>query len=485
MKSSVLRTVTGRDGFECRFRVNAERYIVWIGKLTVRQQREYERHVQEIIDSFRVGASPEPESVRWFDTVPERIRDKFVAWGMLPALQRRSITPEQRTVEGWTRLFIDELKTAWRTKNNYEQARTWLLKNIEGKRDVSSITIGDMKRWQASMSTLAMSTRNKHVKRVRTMFAGAVEDGILSSSPATILKQEKSVKRIDRTRQHFVDAATSRTVLSKLPGVTWKLIFALMRFQGLRRHEVFAIEWSNVNLSSNELTIPAETKTGWRAMPIFPEVLELLESIPKQSRSGKVIQWTKSEESVTELLKRHVEAILGEGNCWPKVCQQLRSTRRTELDAEFEPFVVNEWLGHDSRTAELHYQQVTPAHLQRASMMRTVDEVPDSEIRTATGTAGQHGTAENSKTRKRKNPENTTISRAGASQDYPQQDSHKVAFGQGKTRENDSSEAVRTATGTAKTKNLPDADLLNELLELWTTLSTAERRRLVRTARGR
>ena len=67
---------------------------------------------------------------------------------------------------------------------------------------------------------------------------------------------------------------------------------------------------------------------------------------------------------------------------------------------------------------------------------------------------------------------------------YPQQDSHKVAFEQGKTRENDLSEAVRTATGTAKTKNLPDAELLNELLKLWPELSVDERIGLVRLVKA-
>ena len=75
-------------------------------------------------------------------------------------------------------------------------------------------------------------------------------------------------------------------------------------------------------------------------MPLFPEVLELLNAIPPNSRKGRVIEWSRSEESVTELLERHVVAIIGER--WPKVCQQLRSRRRTELDAEFESFVVNE-----------------------------------------------------------------------------------------------------------------------------------------------
>ena len=420
--ASLLRNIAARDGYEIRIHAKGERYVVWIGTLTVRQQREYDRHVQSIVDSFKVGASPEPECLRWFDTVPDRIRDKFVAWGMLPPSQRRTLTPEQRTVEGWTRLFIDELANAKpRTKINYDQARTWLLKTVDGKRDIGAVTQGDMRRWQASMTALVMSTRNKHVKRVKTMFAGAVEDGVLASSPAAILKEERSQKRIDRSRQFFVDAAMTEKVIRKLPDTNWKMLFCLMRFQGLRRHEVFAIDWKHIDWETNELTVPADTKTGWRTMPIFPETLKYLQDADLVAEAGeKVIRWKGSQESVTELLRKRVVDAVGE--CWQKPCQQLRSTRRTELDVVFPPHVVNEWLGHDSATAEKHYQQVTPEHLHRAAMMRTVVDEP--KICTASCTADPHRTGENSGIGKRKNLGKSTIPRVTETAQCPRKDSN-------------------------------------------------------------
>lgn len=441
--AGVLTERKDRDGFEIRVHARGKPYVAWIGPLTVRQQRDYERHVSTVVDAFRVGDSPDVVAVKWFESVPPRIRDKFVSWGMLPAMQRRVITAEQRTVSGWTELFIAELVGKPRTKNNYEQARTWLLKFIDGNRDIATVTQGDMRRWQSSMSGLAMSTRNKHVKRVKTMFAGAVEDGILSSSPATILKEERTAKRIDRSRQHFVDAATTKKVLRKLPDTNWKLIFCLLRFQGLRRHEVFAIDWSNIDWETNEITVPAGTKTGWRCMPIFPETLEYLRDALEMAKPGqKVVRWVGSQESLTERLKRHVA--LAVGKCWPKACQQLRSTRRTELDALFPAYVVNEWLGHDSTTAEKHYQQVTPEHLSRAARLETVtttvddddtngeaatttvgDDVGDGELVCAMACATEpHRTGENSHPKKIKNPGKPRLSRVRNAVKYPRKDSN-------------------------------------------------------------
>ncbi|MEM7559917.1 MAG: hypothetical protein AAF394_12425, partial [Planctomycetota bacterium] len=78
MSKSLLKPVASRDGYEIRIHAKGERFVVWVGKLTARQAREFERHVGSVVDSFKVGASPEPETLKWFETAPERIREKFV-----------------------------------------------------------------------------------------------------------------------------------------------------------------------------------------------------------------------------------------------------------------------------------------------------------------------------------------------------------------------------------------------------------------------
>lgn len=421
MSKSLLKPVASRDGYEIRIHAKGERYVVWVGKLTARQAREYERHVGSVVDSFKVGASPEPETLKWFETAPERIREKFVSWGMLPALNRRMVTPEQRTVAGWTQLYIDENTNNRRTTNNYQQARTWLLKQVDGKRDIATVTKGDLQRWQKSMAKqLALSSRNKHLQRVKTMFSGAVDDGLLSASPAAGLKQEKSTKRVDRSRQFFVDGKMTSQVLKHLPDTNWKLIFCLMRFQGLRRHEVFALDWKHIDWETGELTVPVETKTGWRVLPIFPETMPYLRDRQELAKKGeKVVAWEGSEESLTERLRRLVDGIRGE--CWPKVCQQLRSTRRTELQEEFPNHVVNEWLGHDSTTADKHYLQVTPEHLERAASLQTLSW---DSICTASCTAEPHSTGENSDPCDFKTPRKPRDSYAKGKEKHPQEESN-------------------------------------------------------------
>ena len=47
---------------------------------------------------------------------------------------------------------------------------------------------------------------------------------------------------------------------------------------------------------------------------------------------------------------------------WPKLFQNLRASRATELLATFPAHVVNAWLGHTEEVAEAHYRLVTNQH---------------------------------------------------------------------------------------------------------------------------
>ena len=51
---------------------------------------------------------------------------------------------------------------------------------------------------------------------------------------------------------------------------------------------------------------------------------------------------------------------------WPKLFQNLRASRATELAAEYPGHEAAEWLGHSTAIAQKHYWQVTDANFARA-----------------------------------------------------------------------------------------------------------------------
>ena len=52
---------------------------------------------------------------------------------------------------------------------------------------------------------------------------------------------------------------------------------------------------------------------------------------------------------------------------WPKLFQNCRSTRETELAEEFPLHVVCGWLGNSPKVATLHYLQTTSIHFETAT----------------------------------------------------------------------------------------------------------------------
>jgi hypothetical protein len=55
---------------------------------------------------------------------------------------------------------------------------------------------------------------------------------------------------------------------------------------------------------------------------------------------------------------------------WPKLFQNLRASRETELAAEYPLHVVCAWIGNSALIAQKHYLQVTEGDFERATTPR-------------------------------------------------------------------------------------------------------------------
>ena len=57
----------------------------------------------------------------------------------------------------------------------------------------------------------------------------------------------------------------------------------------------------------------------------------------------------------------------GRIDAWPKLFQNMRASRATELVKDFPEHVVTAWMGHSKRIAQKHYLQVTEDDYKQAS----------------------------------------------------------------------------------------------------------------------
>ncbi len=141
-----------------------------------------------------------------------------------------------------------------------------------------------------------------------------------------------------------------------------------------------ALRWEDIDWQRNRFTVRSpktEHHEGkaFRVVPIFPELRPYLNAAWDEAEQRQSLPDAKPEEFVmvrhrtpAPVLRRQLERIVTAAGLkrWPKLWQNLRSTRETELSESFPIHVVCEWIGNSEAVAKQHYLQVTDDHFRRA-----------------------------------------------------------------------------------------------------------------------
>lgn len=104
-----------------------------------------------------------------------------------------------------------------------------------------------------------------------------------------------------------------------------------------------------------------------RQIPLFPELLPYLREAFEQAEPDTEYVITRYRDSNANL-RTQLERIIHRAGLkpWPKLFQNLRSTRETELAEQFPIHVVCKWIGNSQPVAAKHYLQVTDEHFEKA-----------------------------------------------------------------------------------------------------------------------
>ena len=105
-----------------------------------------------------------------------------------------------------------------------------------------------------------------------------------------------------------------------------------------------------------------------RVIPLFPELRPHLEAAYDAAEPESEFVITLRRDATANLRTRFEKIIRRAGLIpWPKLFQNLRSTRETELAESFPIHVVCAWMGNSKPVADRHYLQVTDEHFQRGA----------------------------------------------------------------------------------------------------------------------
>ena len=184
-----------------------------------------------------------------------------------------------------------------------------------------------------------------------------------------------------KEREFFVDRGMSQKVLEACPDAEWEMLFALARFGGLRNpSETLLLTWDDIDFDRSRITVHSPKTKRYegkdtRVIPLFPELRPYLEAAFNQRETELGRPPSSADYLIARYrvrgvnLRTQLERIIKEAGlkAWPKLWQNLRASRATELAAEYPAHVAAAWLGHSTLVAQKHYWQVTDADFEKAT----------------------------------------------------------------------------------------------------------------------
>lgn len=325
--------------------------------------------VEQLIASRKAGVPWEADLADWVANLGRDLADRLAGFGLIP---KRELT-HTALGEFLDAYIASRLHLKPNTIRNFKQSRRHLLEYFTEAKRLQEITAGDAEEWRAWMIGKGVSdaTVSREVKRARQFFRFAVRKKLIPENPFVGLP---SPQQVNKSREYFVSREQADAVLDACPDAEWQLLFALARFGGLRvPSEVLALKWEHVDWDRRRIRIPCpklEHLDGhaWREIPLFPELRPYLDQARQQAEPGAV--WVIARyrrENVN--LRSQLERIIEKAGLkpWPRLFQNLRSTRETELSRKYPIHTVCAWIGNSPNVAHKHYLQVTDADFEQAA----------------------------------------------------------------------------------------------------------------------
>ncbi len=188
-------------------------------------------------------------------------------------------------------------------------------------------------------------TRRAVLDVLRMIFRMAEHDGLVERNPAAPV----SAPRIDAKEPVHFTAEQARRFLDAAQGDALRTLYLVALHTGLRRGELLALVWRDVDLDHRVVTVRrSKTAAGLRRVPLTPEAAHALAGIPRVP--GPI--WPYSPAYVT----RHVAVICARAGLARLTFHGLRHSTASILLAEGVPIeVIRSLLGHTNTSMTEHY----------------------------------------------------------------------------------------------------------------------------------
>jgi integrase len=394
---------------------NDPRSSLWLGTVPQADADAIVSHIDSIVDAINNGRAIDKGSRKWLASLPDKLHNKLATLELCePRTPPEPVIVEDRSLQTLAERYLKTTtKKKLPTQKKLRQAADKLQRYFGATRAVDSITSGDAQEWAIWMAasgnsregkprnepkrqaakrktTLSESTVRRSSGLAKQILDFAVDLRWITENP--FAKLVASVQP-NEERMFFVDQPTVQAILDSIPDNSrWRAIIALARFGGLRiPSELSTLKWSDIDFQAGRMTIHA-TKTehhrgkGIRVCPLFPELRPYLLDLAQVLEID--IETPPTEPVFVDLtgasnLRTQFEKIIKAAGVaqWPKLFQNLRASRETELMSKFPAKDVCSWIGNSLAIAMKHYVMATDESFRRAIESPTVPlaEMPNAK----------------------------------------------------------------------------------------------------------
>jgi integrase len=353
-----------------------KRLRVRIGKLSMKMAASIQARIEHLAAAKTAGHSIDPETAQWLAKIDDKLYAKLAKVGLVE--HRAEV--EDLTLAAFIDAYLatrSDLKP--RTRINFGQVKGFLVGYFGANCRLADITAGDAdewRRWLGTHAKLGKNTIRRHCGRAKQLYRVALRKKIVAFNPFGDMG-DTNVKA-NRERDYFVTRDDAKRVLDACPSTQWRLLFALSRFGGLRcPSEHRELTWGDIDWQRGRMTVRSpktehhENKAS-RTVPIFPELRPHLEAVYGSGGRGPgeyVITIANLRRDKYANPRTRFEKIIRRAGLtpWPKLFQNLRASRETELAETYPLHVVCEWIGNSQPVAMKHYLQVTEQHFEQAT----------------------------------------------------------------------------------------------------------------------
>ncbi len=345
------------------------------------------RHIEGIIQAKKSNTRLDDQDAGWLGGLPDPFFKKLVNTGLIePRIQAETSSADEPFAEFVERYVVNRRDVKPGTTKTWGQAIN-KVRNFFGSKTIGELTAKDGKdflRWLKTPKSEGGAghlgeTPSKHLGHVRSFLNEAVDAEIIAVNPFRSVKAKRTPQQ---GRRQMIAVQDVLRVIDKAPDAEMRAIIALSFWGGLRTpSEHFVMKWSAIRWDENMMTVHSPETEGvgkpLRETPLFPELLPyLLDLYEVSEHTGPedfVVQ-RRRQQSDTNLRARMRRLCIKAGvKPWPKIFQNLRSTRQTILEQFYPRGTVCEWMGNTDDVAESHYIQEMKEFRSKAATELTTD----------------------------------------------------------------------------------------------------------------